>query len=48
MVYMIGEEIGCWHGGVQLHSDSQSVNNEVRTKYFDVRFYKIKELLYLG
>ena len=49
------KELGIQQGGVQLHCVSQSViflkKNQVyhaRTKYIDVRFHKIKELVSSG
>ena len=49
------KELGIQQGGVQLHYDTQSdiflAKNQVyhaRTKHIDVRFHKIKELVYSG
>ena len=49
------KELGILQGGVQLHCDSQRAvflaKNQVyhaRTKHIDVRFHKIKELVFSG
>jgi hypothetical protein len=49
------KELGIQQGGVQLHCDSQNAiylaNNQVyhvRTKHIDVRFHKIRELVFTG
>ncbi|KAL0393368.1 UNVERIFIED_CONTAM: Retrovirus-related Pol polyprotein from transposon TNT 1-94 [Sesamum radiatum] len=48
----LSKELGVEQGGVQLHCDSQSAiylaNNQVyhvRTKYIDVKYHKIRELI---